>query len=107
MSFGYGASDFLQLAKFCCDIIGRLRNLNNIYEHIQAEAGVLLMAFEKLHRCLQQFQGIPLEHLKTLHQVRSNCHKTLTNVSEAVSKFERLGNTGNLSRGANKTFLAL
>jgi hypothetical protein len=107
MSSGYGASDFLQLAKFCWDIIGRLRNLNNVYEHIQAEAGVLLMAFEKLHGCVQQFQGIPPEHSKTLHQVRSNCQKTLTNVSEAISKFERLGNTGNLSRGAKKTFLAL
>jgi hypothetical protein len=56
---------------------------------------------------VQQFQGIPPEHSKTLHQVRSNCQKTLTNVSEAISKFERLGNTGNLSRGAKKTFLAL
>jgi hypothetical protein len=68
---------------------------------------VLLMAFEKLHGCLQQFQGIPREHLETLYNIRSNCHRTLTNVSNAISEFEALGNTGSLNRGAKKSLMAL
>jgi hypothetical protein len=106
-NFGYGASDFFQLAQFCRDIVSRLRNLNSVYEYIKGEAGVLLMAFENLHGCLQQFQGIPREHLETLHNIRSNCHRTLTNVSSAISKFEALGNTGSLKKGAKKTLMAL
>jgi hypothetical protein len=100
-------SGFLNLAKFCWNIIDRLRNLKNVYQYITGEAGMLLMAFEKLHGCLQQFQGIPPTHLETLDTVRSNCHKTLTDVSNAIYKYEQLGNQGILSRGAKKTLKSI
>lgn len=102
-----GPGDFIDLVRYCADIIDRLRKLTGTYQSLNTDVGAMSMLFHQLRTVLQQFQGFPPIFRSVLDNIRGDCERTLDNVSNAIKKFEELSNANRVERAMKKLVLAV
>ncbi|KAN0096030.1 hypothetical protein V8E51_014835 [Hyaloscypha variabilis] len=104
---GVGAGAIATLIILCADLVIRLRKLPDTYSSIKENTGALHMLFSDLDHVLSQFQDIPPLYEEALYDIRVNCHKTLTDISVKIERFEDMQNMGRVQRWAKKLSLGV
>lgn len=107
MSLPLSTSDFLDLSKYCLQLIERLQNLKSDHEQLAGEAGILIILFNDLHFTLLQFQNIPADRREILTGMRKNCYDTLHKLESHLRRYEKSHTDNVFKRHARRLIIVV